>query len=208
MSTRPAAIVLCGGGASRFGGEKALAEVGGRAVIHRVIRAVGPLVGRVVAVTAAETPDLRLPAEIAVVADRYPGTGPLGGICTGLLQVPAAPALVVGCDMPFLNADLLRLLLDLADGFDAVVPRLGSGHLEPLHAVYSPACLPKLEGHLAGGRLALWRVLRELHTRCVEEEEYGRLDPEGLSFFNLNSSPDVERADRIAADLAGRGLGD
>lgn len=197
----PAAIILCGGKTTRFGGDKARALVGGRPVIERVLEAIGPLTSRVIVVTSAEQPDLRLPGEVEPVADAYPGRGPLGGIATGLAYTRADLALVVGCDMPFLNGALLHFLLGLAGGFDAVVPRQGNGRPEPLHAVYAHRCLPRMEAQLAAGRLAVWKVLADLNTRYVEEAEYGPLDPAGLSFFNLNSPADLPRASRIAADL-------
>lgn len=201
----PAALVLCGGKTTRFGGDKARAEVGGRPVIDRVIDAVGPIVARVVLVASAASRDLCVPDGVQVVEDRYPGNGPLGGICTGLLACPSDLALVVACDMPFLSRPLLRLLLDRAEGFEAVLPRHGDGYLEPLHAVYARSCLPTMEARLAAGRLALWELVADLRTHYLDEEEYRPLDPEGLSFFNLNSPGDLERADRIAARLDHRG---
>jgi molybdopterin-guanine dinucleotide biosynthesis protein A len=156
----PTAIVLCGGKSRRFGGEKALALVGGRRVIDRVVGVVAPLSGRVIAVTAAATAGLGLPAGVEVVADEFPGTGPLGGICTGLRHTASDVALVVGGDLPFLVPGLLQLLLDLAEGWDAVAPRRADGYVQPLHTVYARACLPRMEEQLARGERAGWRVLQ------------------------------------------------
>lgn len=202
--TGAAALVLCGGKTTRFGGDKAQARVGGRRVIDRVLDAVGPLCGRVIAVTSPGRPDLRLPPGVEVVTDASPGGGPLGGIATGLLACSSPRALVVGCDLPFLNRDLLRRLLARAgEGGDAVVPRHADGYLEPLHAVYARTCLPAMEARLAAGRLALWEVLADLDTRYVEEAQWRPLDPAGLSFFNLNAPGDLERAERLADGLEG-----
>uniref|UniRef100_UPI003395041A NTP transferase domain-containing protein n=1 Tax=Acinetobacter baumannii TaxID=470 RepID=UPI003395041A len=62
---------------------------------------------------------------------------------TGATGVAAAAhdrVLVAACDMPFLRAPALRLLVERAAGYDAVVPRVGDD-LETLHALYSKACL-------------------------------------------------------------------
>ncbi len=197
------AIVLCGGRTSRFGGEKAHALVGGRRVIDRVMGVAGQVCGQVVAVTSAGKGELRLPEGALVVADAFPGTGPLGGICTGLRHAASDVAVVAGCDLPFLNAQLLRFLLGRADGFDAVVPRLADGRAQPLHAVYRRACLGAMERYLGAGRLSVWRVLRELPTRYVEEDECRALDPDLLSLFNLNTPEDLEVANRLATRLDG-----
>ena len=201
-STEATAIVLCGGKTSRFGGEKAHALVGGRRVIDRVLEVAGRVCGRVVAVTSAGKGDLRLPEGVLVVADAFPGTGPLGGICTGLRHAATDLAVVVGCDLPFLNEGLLRFLLGRADGFDAVVPRLADGRAQPLHAVYRRTCLGEMERHLGAGRLSVWRVPAEVRTRYVEEAECRALDPDLLSFFNLNTPDDLAQADRLATGRA------
>ena len=200
----PTAIVLCGGSSRRFGGEKALALVGGRRVIDRVIGVVAPLTGRVIVVTTAGIAGLGLPAGVEVVADGFPGTGPLGGICTGLRHTASGLALVVGGDLPFLAPGLLRFLLDLAGGHDAVAPRRADGYVQPLHAVYARACSPRLEEQLNGGERAVWRVLAGLRTRYVEPGECLPLDPDGISLFNLNTPEDLERANRIAAGVDAR----
>lgn len=193
------AVVLCGGQTRRFGGEKAHALVDGRRVIDRVVEAVRPLAGRVVLVASAEKTGLAVPDDVVVVPDAYPGSGPLGGICTGLQQVPSDLAVVVGCDLPFLSEGLLRFLLDRAEGFDAVVPRLADGRWQTLHAVYARTCLGEMERQLAAGRLSVWRVLERLHVGRVGAEECRAIDPDLLSFFNLNTPEDLARANRIAA---------
>lgn len=193
------ALILCGGRTTRFGGDKARACVGGRAVIDRVIEVVAPITDRVVAVTSAGKADLGLPDEVRVITDRYPGTGPLGGICTGLEAMQSELALVVACDLPFLNGGLLRFLLSLADGFEAVVPRREDGRAQPLPAVYARGCRGAMQHRLAAGRLSVWRVLEDLDTRYVEPEDCRRLDPDLLSFFNLNTPGDLAEANRVAA---------
>lgn len=196
----PAGIILCGGRTRRFGGEKALVRVGGRAVVERVADALAPFCAEVL-VVASPRREMAVPAGARVVEDVHPGAGPLGGIATGLRAMAADLALVVGCDMPFLVEGLLRLLVEQAAGFDAVVPRRADGYLEPLHALYRRACLPAVEEALARGVPAPWRVFGSVATRYVEEEECRVLDPEGLSFFNLNSPDDLARAEAIAARL-------
>jgi molybdopterin-guanine dinucleotide biosynthesis protein A len=160
-----------------------------------------PLSSRIIAVTSGENSDVRIPDRAAVVADIYTGRGPLGGIYTGLLNAHSGIALVVACDMPFLNARLISFMFSLVDGYDAVAPRLGGRYIEPLHTVYTQACLAKIKEQLESGQRSIWPVLRELNTRYLEKEEYLPIDPRMLSFFNINVLEDLERANRIAAEL-------
>ncbi|MCK4362854.1 MAG: molybdopterin-guanine dinucleotide biosynthesis protein MobA, partial [Dehalococcoidia bacterium] len=100
------------------------------------------------------------------------------------------------CDMPFLNIDLLRYIMELSPGFDVVIPRVDEG-VEPLHSVYSKNCLAPIEAYLREGRLKVSDLLPELKVRYVDNAEIERFDPRHLSFFNINSEADLERARRL-----------
>ena len=127
----------------------------------------------------------------------YRGGGALGGIFTGLSAADGDWGLVVACDMPFLNPDLLRSLLDLKDGHDAVVPVV-DGRPEPVHAAYSKACLPHIEARLKARDLKIARFFDEVRVRYLSQEEIERLDPDHLSFFNVNTQEDLDRALALA----------
>jgi molybdopterin-guanine dinucleotide biosynthesis protein A len=200
-AVKPESIILCGGRTRRFGGDKFNAPVGGRPIIDRIFTALEPISSRIIAVTSNSTADLRLPDKAVIVSDAYPGSGPLGGIYTGLLNACSNCVIVVGCDMPFLNSKLINLMLSIADGYDAVAPRLDGGYIEPLHTVYTRACLDSIRSRVESGQQSIWPVLKEVNTRYLEREEYLPLDPLMLSFFNINVPADLERANRIAAQL-------
>lgn len=120
--TSAAGIVLAGGRATRMGADKALLQIEGETMLARTVRLVSGVVSEVVIVGRTA-----LPPELAAtpaIRDAHGDAGPLGGIATGLAHVRSEPALVVACDLPFLQTDLLELLLTLAPGYDAVVPRL------------------------------------------------------------------------------------
>jgi molybdopterin-guanine dinucleotide biosynthesis protein A len=198
---KASAIILWGGKEKRFGGHnKALASVGGRRVIDRVIGTLSLLSDQIIIVTSPEK-DIPPEYNATIVRDQYPGKGPLGGIYTGLLSVNNEYAIVAGCDMPFLNIQILEYMLNIATGFDIVVPRLGGRMVEPLHAVYARACAPKMKARLDTGKLSISPLFSELKVRFLEKEEYLPLDPQMHSFFNINFQEDLERANRIAAEI-------
>ena len=184
-------IVLAGGKSLRLGREKALEEIGGRSLIERVIERLSLLGNEIIVVTSSsdQLPDLG----VKRVIDSYPGKGNLVGIYSGLKEVASSHSLVVGCDMPFLNIDLLRYIMELSPSFDVVIPRVDEG-VEPLHAVYSKNCLAPIEVYLREGRLKISDLLPELKVRYVDNAEIERFDPRHLSFFNINSAADLERA--------------
>jgi molybdopterin-guanine dinucleotide biosynthesis protein A len=191
-------IVLCGGKERRFGSNKALAIVAGKTAIERVVERLEPVSDSVLFVTSPEKANLPVSGHIRTLVDKFPGKGPLGGIYTGLIEAHSSKAIVVGCDMPFLNTRLLKKMIMMADGFDAVIPRLEGGMIEPLHAVYATTCAAEMKVHLDNDRLSITELIRELKVRYMERDEYLPLDPGMLSFFNLNYPEDLERANALA----------
>jgi molybdopterin-guanine dinucleotide biosynthesis protein A len=194
-SIRVSGVILAGGISRRLEKNKALERIGGKALIERVIDSLVPLTTEVLAVVARpeQATALRLPPSLRVVSDQYPGGGSLGGIFTGLEASAENWSLVVACDMPFLNRELLRHLIAQSSNVDAVVPCLG-GQPEPLHALYSKACLAPMERMLRAGDLKIAPLFEAVRVRYVDEETIDRIDPRHLSFFNINTQADLEEA--------------
>ena len=192
-------IVLAGGKSSRLGRDKALEVLDKESLVKQVISRLSTLSSEIIVAVAPEqvVSFARTQPAIRVVADLYPGKGPLAGICTGLSAANTPYSIVVACDMPFLNQFLLRYLVELSPAFDIVVPRV-EGKSEPLHAVYSRDCLAPIEHMLQQDRLRASDLLQLVKVRYVGEEEIDRFDPKHLSFFNINTKADLERAKALA----------
>jgi molybdopterin-guanine dinucleotide biosynthesis protein A len=188
-------IILAGGRSQRLGRDKALETVGGQPLVRRVIDRISQVTEEIVVVVAeqSQADGLPLTAEHRVALDRYPGGGALGGIFTGLAAAQHQWGIAVACDMPFLNLGLLRRLLCLRHGADAVVPML-RGWPEPTHAIYSKSCLPFMEERLLAGDPKISRFYDRVRVAYLPEEEIAAVDPDFLSFFNVNTAEDLARA--------------
>jgi molybdopterin-guanine dinucleotide biosynthesis protein A len=227
---RVSGIILAGGASQRMGRDKALIDFGGAPLIARVIERVQPLCAEVMIV--ANERDAYAPFGVPVIGDVYPGKGSLGGIFSGLQAARESHALAVACDMPFLNAALLRYLIALAPSFDVVIPRAPDpsgktprssrggqpagdktprradqpiakeSNLHPMHAIYSKNCLPAMHARLLAGDLRLVGFHAEVRVRVVEPAEVDQFDPPHLSFFNANTPEDLERARVLLARAA------
>lgn len=195
-------IVLAGGKGLRLGRDKIVETVGNISLLERVIFYLSLFSRDIIIVTVSEQslPQFIGYPKLRIVADTYPGKGPLGGIYTGLVASDSRYNLVVAGDMPFLNQALLHYMIQLCDDFDLVVPRLGS-MVEPLHAVYSKGCLAPIENLFKQGNLKVSDLLTLVRVRYVEAEEINQFDPKHLSFFNINTEADL----KIAQELAGEG---
>lgn len=190
-------IVLAGGRSSRLGVDKALAVVGGKSLIQRVVGQIMVVSNQIIIVGSPCQFDLPSDWEIEYKEDLYPGRGSLGGIYTGLLASNSFYSLVVACDMPFLNIELLRHMIKLSHSFDAVVPRVEK--VQPLHAVYSKSCLNDMKARLEDNQLGVTRFLTTMNVRYVERAECQGFDPQLLSFFNINSRADLAKANMLVA---------
>ena len=186
-------IVLAGGRGSRLGRNKVQIRVGKRSLYRWVLYRIGFIEGEVIVVVGGGGSSVGPFAGHKVVTDIYLGKGPLGGVFTGLRASKTLYNLVVACDMPFLNQALMSHMIKLAPGFDMVIPRL-DGLLEPLHAVFSRSCLAPIEQMIQQDNLSVYQLLSLVKVRYVEADEIDRFDPEHLSFFNVNTKTDLERA--------------
>ncbi len=193
-------IILAGGRNLRLGSSKALEIIGGKSLIERVIERVKLVSNQTLIVTSSGQLALPLAGEVKVLVDLYPGKGPLGGIYTGLLASPSSHSVVVACDMPFLNIKLLGYMIELSPGFDAVVPRLEEGKLEPLHAIYSRSCLGIMKTEIERNHLQISHLLTMLRVKYIERAECQKFDPQLLTFFNINYQSDLDQAIALAAE--------
>ena len=183
------AIVLAGGQSRRMGRDKALIEFQGRPIIAHVVDTLRALSDDIVVVS--NRPELYGPFGARVVPDYEPPCGPLGGIAAGLQAVQHPLAVVVACDMPFLNVALLSWLTNLADEHDAVVPQTGD-EFEPLHAVYRRECYSPIVRRLERGERRVISFFADVRLRPVPEPEWRVLDPAGRSLVNLNTPGDLD----------------
>lgn len=183
--------LIAGGKSRRFGQDKALLHLDGETLLARSLRTLGSLTAAQLVIGPVER--ISESGSVAVVPDAIPDSGPLGGIYTALRASTWPHVLAVACDMPFLNADLLRYLLSLMDEADVVLPKV-DGHGEQLHAIYASTCLEPMKRRLESADYKIERLFGDVRVRTVEEDELRRYDPQLRSFWNVNTPADWERA--------------
>ena len=191
----PLGVILAGGASRRFGSPKALARVGGRRIIDRVLDALGAAVPEVV--ISANDPALFADLALPMRPDEIPGQGALGGLHTALRwarERGRSGALVTASDMPWLTADLLRMIAERAasSAADAVVPESGGRRgVEPLCAWYSVRCLPHIEQMLGEGERRVHRLFDRVRLEVVPLAEVRRAGDPRILFQNVNTPEDL-----------------
>jgi molybdopterin-guanine dinucleotide biosynthesis protein A len=189
-------VVQAGGKSTRMGGQpKALMDLGGERIIERVVRAVEPAVDDLLIVT--NTPEPYAFLGLPMVPDAFPDSGSLGGIYSGLKAASRDAVFTVACDMPFLHAGVIRLVVDRAGEGDVVIPLVG-GQYETLHACYHKRCLVPMEERLRQGRLKIVDFFDRVRVVTIDEAEIRlRGDPDTV-FMNVNTPAELERARALA----------
>lgn len=188
-------VVIAGGRSVRFGGEKAVAVLGGRPLLLWAARR---LQRSCAAVAVNARPDTEAEAlaraEGLTVLHDAPGDpmGPLSGVKAGLIwaQSIGARAIAVSpCDVPLLPDDLFTRLINAA-GSGAAIAQTADGR-QPLCAVWPANALAKITTALAGGaHPPTWLMLESIGATAVHFQT-----PE--AFANINTRADL-------AAIAGR----
>ncbi|MDP3542223.1 MAG: molybdenum cofactor guanylyltransferase [Elusimicrobiota bacterium] len=192
-------VVLAGGRSSRFGANKALADWKGAPLVQSVVNSLLEVMPKVVVVTknAAELAFLKT-ERVTIVEDLCEGGHPMGGIFTALSGLKTRHAFVAACDMPFVRPELIKALWHSRADYDAVIP-VWRDKRQPLCGVYSRACVGMIKASIAEDSLGIKHLFDLLRTRFMLEDEVAGVDPQGLSFMDIDTREDYERAKGLAA---------
>lgn len=190
----PWGLVLAGGPGRRMGGDKPLREIAGRRLIDRALDTLSQVCRRtlVVAVDVAALAWLPVP----VIRDRWPGQGPLNAIATAFLDSEAPALMVMAVDLPLVDPKLLKLIVSGHKDDKARAP-MGDKGPQPLLAYYHRKCLPAALRLLEEGERKTRLLLEAVGARYIPLEEVLKVDPEQLSFFNVNYPEDLEKARQL-----------
>ncbi len=195
-------VILAGGLSRRFSGiNKAFLEVGGRRMIDSVYDVFKSVFDDIIIVT--NQPWLYLDLDATLAADIFPVRSSLTGIHAGLFYSGNPFIFAAACDTPFLQADLVRLILSrIEPGAGVIAPETAAG-MEPLCTAYAKTCLPVVERHLEQKIYKIQSFFKSLRVIRVPEETLRVADPELKSFFNINTAAELEQAEAWIAGAAG-----
>jgi molybdopterin-guanine dinucleotide biosynthesis protein A len=200
-----AGFVLAGGKSSRMGTDKAFLQFKGQTLLDRALETMAAacdqvaIVGDPARFRKYESEKYGPPKCGAVIADIFPGCGPLAGIHAALTHSAADLNLMLAVDLPLVSAALLAFLFEAAEdngAADAVVtvPRAGKG-LQPLCAIYRRAFCTTAEQALLAGNYKVGAAFSGLSVRVIEQSELGSAGFSEQNFFNVNTPQD-----RMAAE--------
>ncbi len=188
--------IIAGGQSRRMGRDKAFVHLAGKPLIEHVIERSAEL-GQDETILITNMPAQYAHLGLPMHRDILPNKGSLGGIYTALVQAQCPDVLVLACDMPFVNSDLLRYMADqIRADIDIVAPRVDC-YPQGLHAIYKKTCIAPIANQLAADRLKIIRFYDQMRVRYLDETEYAAFDPLGRCFANLNTPAELAEAERL-----------
>lgn len=191
-------VVLAGGRSTRMQSNKAFIEINGKRIIDNVLGKLTAELDEVIIVTNEPQEYVKYSNDkVRVVTDIIPGKGPLSGVHSGLIHTSNNIILTVACDMPFLNMDMAKYMIEVAGESDVVVPIIGN-NMEPLFAVYQRKCLQVIERELKQGHLKISRVYELLDILYIQEETIKKFGDPNVLFYNVNNRDDLRKAQEMA----------
>lgn len=197
---------MAGGKSSRMGANKAFVLLQGRPLIEHILARVAQVPGVDETILITNEPEQYAHLHLPAYPDLIPNKGALGGVLTALHYSRSDAVLVVACDMPFIDPALLQYMASLraepSGPYDVIAPRVGDLPQGTL-AIYAKTCIPTIRQRIAEGRLKLFGFYDLVKVRYLDEAETQRIDPQGLSFLNINTPDELDAANHLTADKPG-----
>ena len=180
-----------------MGTDKALVPFMGTTLIETIIDQVRPLEKDMALIS--NSPSAFEPLGLPIFGDVIPGWGALGGLYSAIFHSSRDWCLVLACDMPFVDLDVIRYLAWQTGEWDAVIPRISEdGFTEPFRAFYNKRCLTPIRLAIEAGRRRVDSFFDSIRPRFVDRAELEAFDPDLRTFFNVNTPEDLAEAERLA----------
>ncbi|PLX82116.1 MAG: molybdenum cofactor guanylyltransferase [Desulfuromonas sp.] len=156
-------VLLAGGKSRRMGHDKALIELDGEPLYLKTLNLLRELFSTII--IAGDRPDIA-DEGIPAIPDLYPGSA-LGGLYTVLEHIQTDWMFVAPCDMPYPDTEIIKLLISMRNGFDAVVPRTPGGY-EPVFALYRKSCLPYMKAMLSNNEFRIYDFYPKINVHYLD----------------------------------------
>lgn len=179
-------VVLAGGKSSRFGSDKGLHPFRGKPLVMHALDILRPHCGELMIST--NKPDAYAFTGISLVADVFPGCGPMAGIHSALSQSGGEILMAVGCDIPLLPSAIFGFMLERMGEHQVVMP-VYNGFTETMCAIYHRSCLQEIEHALHEKTFRILDVVARMNTLYVGIDREPFCRP-GM-FRNINTLQDL-----------------
>lgn len=183
---KKSAAILAGGKSSRMNyRNKAFLEYENNYFIERIIKALEDYEEIII---ISNNPEDYKTLGLKVFKDIYPNQGPLSGIHSALNHIKNEYCLVVACDMPFINKNVVNYLGNIKEDYEILIPEVEE-RLQPLCAIYKKSCKELMEKELINKSNKLIKTCMKFNVKIIKEfpfiEEIHK--KEMKNFYNINT---------------------
>lgn len=195
------AIILAGGFSRRFGSDKGLVLLAGKPLILHVIERVSDVADEIIVVVSSTNQEEKfeniLNERAKIVIDKSESQSPLVGTMTGFESAKGEISLLLPCDSPLVSTQIVQFLLEMCTDRSAAIPRWPNGYIEPLQAAYHiKSALVAAKRALKQGNMNMRSMINNLgRVRYISTMVLEQIEPELLTFFNINTIQDLKKAE-------------
>jgi molybdopterin-guanine dinucleotide biosynthesis protein A len=177
------AIILAGGNSTRMGQDKNMLSINEQPMIEHIYKQLKCYFSQII-ISANDKARYSF-LGTTIIQDKVAGKGPLMGIASALKASKNDVNFVIACDIPEIDISIVRTMLRQIGDYDAVVPKVGPSHYEPLFAVYSKKALHLLDKALQSGTYRMIDALNHCNVMYI--------DLPSRHFTNINTMDDYQK---------------
>ena len=198
MVYKACGAILAGGKSSRMKFNKAFAKINDKTVLEIIIDKFTSFFAETVIIS--NQPELFRNFGLKVFEDVYPYLGPVAGIHAALYYARFDPVFILSCDIPFIYMDMVAYMIERIDDHQAVAIEMDS-YIHATAAAYSKRCLPVFQDCLENDKLKLTRIVQEMDTLILREDELRQFGNLSELLLNVNDPVTLKLAQEIAGRL-------
>ncbi len=173
---------MAGGKSSRMGSPKGLLPFRGRTIMDEIINTMSCFENLFISANIPRYSVYGLP----VVADKYRDIGPMSAIYTALTNSDKDWVMLMPCDMPMADRDVVFTLLDRDLSSKQAIIISDGDKPYPVLGLYHKSALPQVKKQIDSQNYRLRKLLDSMDTEYVLYENTAKL-------ANLNTPRDLRR---------------
>ncbi|MCM8804995.1 MAG: molybdenum cofactor guanylyltransferase [Candidatus Omnitrophica bacterium] len=187
------AIILAKGEKSkRLNLDKSFIEIGNKKIIEIIIEKISQLFKKIHIVSILPEKFIIYKNEKIDILKDVLKCGPIGGIYIGLKNSKSLYNFVFACDLPFINVDFIRYMINIKKDYDVLVP-VYNGNFEVLHSIYTKNILNTIENLIKEKNFKVKEILKKVNVRYIEENQIKKICKDENIFFNLNTEENLKQ---------------
>jgi molybdopterin-guanine dinucleotide biosynthesis protein A len=182
------ALILVGGKSSRMGEDKGILNYNGKSQVDFLYDLLSPFINDVFVSVNSSQKNIQDYQKYNIIEDKILEIGPIGGVISSFMSNRDSAWLVVACDIPLINQNVIKELIDKRNFLKAGTFFNSDFGFEPLVGIYEPKSFPFLLSALQTGKYGIKNAFNELELNIIDNNFTSK-------FKNINTKKEKEELD-------------